>query len=97
MKQIFRWAQIAITQQVIYWIMNIFNHYRLTAIDLSRQIELKSLDLKQQINFIGKLEEDNRAAMFFITEKSEETIFNFPQNAVSIIKNGDTKNHKLVK
>ena len=77
--------------------MNIFNHYRLTAIDLSRQIELKNLDLKQQINFIGKLEEDNRAAMFFITEKSEEAIFNFPQNAVSIIKNGDTKNHKLVK
>ena len=39
MKQILRWAQIAITQQVIYWIRNIFNHYRLT--ELSRQIELK--------------------------------------------------------
>ena len=30
-------------------------HYRLIVIDLSTQIELKSLDLKQQINFIGRL------------------------------------------
>ena len=34
-------------------------HYKLIAIDLSKQIELEKLDLKQQINFIGKLEEDN--------------------------------------
>ena len=33
-------------------------HYKLTAIDLSKQIELENHDLKQQINFIGKLEED---------------------------------------
>ena len=30
-------------------------HYKLIAIDLSRQIELENPDLKQQINFIGKL------------------------------------------
>ena len=51
------------------------NHYELIAIDLSKQIELENPDLKQQINFIGKLEEENRIAMFFIIEISEETIF----------------------
>ena len=47
-------------------------HYKLIATDLSKQIELENLDLKQQINFIGRLEEDN-ATMFFIIEKREET------------------------
>ena len=36
----------------------------------------------QQINFIGKLEDD-KATMFFIIEKSEETTFEFLQNSVS--------------
>ena len=31
-------------------------HYKLIAIDLSKQIELENPDLKQQINFIGRLE-----------------------------------------
>ena len=39
-------------------------HYKLIAIDLSKQIELENPDLKQQINFIGRLEDD-KAAMFF--------------------------------
>ena len=59
-------------------------HYKLIAIDLSKQIELENSDLKQQINFIGKLEDD-RATMFFIIEKSEETNFEFLQYSVSII------------
>ena len=42
-------------------------HYKLIAIDLSQQIELENPDLKQQINFIGRLEEN--AAMFFIIDK----------------------------
>ena len=29
-------------------------HYKLIAIDLSKQIELENPDLKQQINFIGR-------------------------------------------
>ena len=32
--------------------------FKLIAIDLSKQIELENLDLKKQINFISKLEED---------------------------------------
>ena len=49
------------------------------------KIELKSPDLKQQINLIGKLEDDNKATMFFIIEKSEETAFNFSRNSISIM------------
>ena len=57
--------------------------YKLIAIDLGKQIELENPDLKQQINFIGKLEEDE-AAMFSIIEKSEETTFEISQKSVSI-------------
>ena len=59
-------------------------HYKLIAIDLSKQTELENPDLRQQINFIGKLEDD-KATMFFIIEKSEKTTFEFLQNSVSII------------
>ena len=60
-------------------------HYKLIAIDLRRQIELENPDLKQQqINFIGKLKKD-KATIFFIIEKTEETTFNFSQNSVDII------------
>ena len=59
-------------------------HYKLIAIDLSRQIELENPDLQQKINFIGKLEEDE-ATLFFIIEKSEEATFELLQNSVSII------------
>ena len=58
--------------------------YKLIAIDLSKQIELQNPDLKQQIIFIDKLENDE-ATMFFIIEKSEETTFEFLQNSVSIM------------
>ena len=59
-------------------------HYKVIAKDLSKKIELENSDLKQQINFIGNLEDDE-ATMFFIMEKSEETTFEFLQNSVSII------------
>ena len=58
-------------------------HYRLIVIDLSKQNKLKD---PQQINFIGKIEEqDNEVTMFFITEKSEETTFEFLQNSLKIL------------
>ena len=60
------------------------DHYKLIAIDLSKQIELENFDLKQQINFIGSLEENN-VTMFFITEKKEETTFDFSQNSVVVV------------
>ena len=71
-------------QLVIYWIMNTFQLFKLIAIDLSEQVELENPDLKQQINFIVKLEKD-RATIIFITEKSEETTFEFSQKSATII------------
>ena len=57
-------------------------HYKLIAIDLIKQTELKDNDLKQQINFIGRLEQN--ATIFFIIEKDEETVLNFSQNSVDV-------------
>ena len=60
-------------------------HYKLIAIDLSNQIELENPDLKQQINFIGKIERNEGTTMFLIIEKSEETTFEFSQNVATIV------------
>ena len=49
-------------------------HYRLIAIDLSKQTKLKD---PHQIDFIGKLLRNTGATTFFLIEKSEETTFNF--------------------
>ena len=54
---------------------------KLIAIDLSEQTKLKD---PQQISFIGKLDKDNGATMFFIIEKSKETTFNFSQSSAAI-------------
>ena len=58
-------------------------HCKLIAIDLSKQVELENPNLKQQINFIGRLEED--ATMFFIIEGKKETAFEFSQNSVTVV------------
>ena len=52
------------------------DHYKLIAIDLSKQIELEIPDLKQEINFIRRLEENN-ATMFFIIEKKKKPLLLF--------------------
>ena len=44
-------------------------HYKLIAIDLTKQIELENPDLHQEINFIGRLERNGGATMFSIIEK----------------------------
>ena len=60
-------------------------HYRLIAIDLSKQIQLEKPDLKQQINLIGRLERNEGATMLLIIEKSEETTFEFSQNSATVV------------
>ena len=56
------------------------NTYKLIAIDLSKQ----NSDFKnQQINFVGKLEQN--AAIFFITEELITTGIKFEQNTLTII------------
>ena len=57
-------------------------NYGLITIDLSKQTKSKD---PQQISFIGKLDKDNGATMFFIIGKSEETTFNFLQNSATMI------------
>ena len=59
-------------------------HYKLIAIDLSKQQVLQeNEDLIQQINFIGRLE--NAANVFIIIEKKEKTILKFSQNLANLI------------
>ena len=68
--------------------------YKLIAIDLSKQIEQENPDLRQQINFFGRLEDDE---VTFLIIESEETTFEFSQRFVNIIQNGTTKDYKLAK
>ena len=42
------------------------NFYKLTSIDLSRQV---NTNIPQQLNFTGKLEEDDDTTLIFIAEK----------------------------
>ena len=78
-------------------------HYKLIAIDLRKQIELENSDLRQQINFIGRLKRYEGATMFFIIEKSEKTTFEFSQkycNSCLILttyKNGNSKDRKFIR
>ena len=59
-------------------------HYKLIAIDLSKQqILQENEDLIQQINFIGRLTE--AANVFIIIEKKENTILKFSQNLANVI------------
>ena len=59
-------------------------HYKLIAIDLSKQQVLQeNEDLIQQINFIGRLTEAANA--FIIIEKKENTILEFSQNLANVI------------
>ena len=60
-------------------------HYKLVAIDSSKQIELENSDLKQQINLIRKIERDKGATMFLSIEILEETTFEFKQNLANIL------------
>ena len=60
-------------------------HYKLIAIYLSKQIELENSDLKQQINFIGRITKNEGATMFYIIEKLEEATFEFLLNAATIV------------
>ena len=55
------------------------DHYKLIAIDLSKQSELEDKDLRQE----RRLEQD--AAILLIIEKKEETTIEFLQNSATIV------------
>ena len=59
-------------------------HYKLIAIDLSKQQELDAGPKTiQEINFTGNLEKS--ASIFFITEEAKETILDFSKGVVKIL------------
>ena len=59
-------------------------HYKMIAIDLSKQQEL-NFDPKaiQQINFMGNRE--NQSTIFFIIEEAKEAVLDFSQGTVKSI------------
>ena len=84
--KLLQWEETMITQTGNLLGYEYFSkHCKLIAIELSKQTELEKSDLKQQINFIGRLERNEGATMFFIVEKSEETTFEFKQNAAAVV------------
>ena len=56
-------------------------YYKLISTDLSKQTNTV---ITQQINFTGKLEEDDVAKMFFITEKLQKAILNFSLDSLIV-------------
>ena len=59
-------------------------YYKLIAIDLSKQQVLQENDdLIQQVNFIGRLEEE--ANVFIIIEKKEHNVLEFSQNFANVL------------
>ena len=59
------------------------NFYELIGIDLSRQT---NTNIAQQVNFTGKLEEEDDATRFFIAEKQQKTILNFSLDSLIVTK-----------
>ena len=51
-------------------------------VDLSKQTT--NMDISQKINFVGKLEENDRAALFIIAEKLQKYILNFSLDSLII-------------
>ena len=71
-------------------------NYKLIATDLSKQTKLKDL---QQINFTGKLQnQDHGATMFFIIKKIRRNYFKFfTKFRHNHINNGNTKDCEFIK
>ena len=62
------------------------DHYKMIAIDLSKQ---QALDANpraiQQINFTANLDRNGNTTMFFITEEANETVLNFLKGDVKVL------------
>ena len=74
---------------------------KLIPIDLSKQIELENLDLKQQMNFIGRLEENNAMQQCsLLTRKKKKPLLIFHKILLLLFdmyKNGNLKHCKFTK
>ena len=62
------------------------NHYKMSAIDLSKQQALDAYPRAiQQINFTANLDSNENTTMFFIIEKAKETVLDFSQGTVKVL------------
>ena len=62
------------------------DHYKMIAIDLSKQEALDADPNKiQQINFTANLDRDGNTTMFFIIEETKETVLDFSQKIVKAL------------
>ena len=59
------------------------NYYKFSGTDLLRKA---NTSIPQQINFFGRLEEDNGSAMLFIAEKQQKIVLNFKSKNIKFIK-----------
>ena len=57
------------------------NYYKSIGIDIPRQT---NASIPHQINFKEKLQEDDGAAIFFIAEKQQKNILNFPSDSLIV-------------
>ena len=57
------------------------NYHKRIGIDLSRQT---NTNIPQQINFVGKLEGDDGATTFFVSEKQQKTILDFSLDSLIV-------------
>ena len=80
-----QWDDLAIGCLLDYNYFN--NHYKMIAINLSKQQALDA-DPKaiQQINFIENLDREGNTTIFFIIEEVKETILDFSQGTVKVLK-----------
>ena len=64
------------------------NHYKIIAIDLSKQ-QVVDVDPRaiQQINFMANLKREGNTAMFLIIEEEKETVLDFSQGTVKVLQN----------
>ena len=62
------------------------NHYKMIAIDLSKQ-QVFDADPRaiQQINFTANLDRAAYTTMFFITEEAKETVLDFSEGTVKVL------------
>ena len=75
-------------RQLVVWDYNYFQkYYKIIAINLSKQQALDA-DPKaiHQINFIENLDREGNTTIFFIIEEVKETILDFSQGTVKVLK-----------
>ena len=62
------------------------NHYKMVAVDLSKQQELDADPRAiQQINFTANLDRAENTRFYFILEEAKETVFEFSQGTVKVL------------